>query len=1374
MLTKDLLNYTLIEVIKKYFYLVPDNFDEILIKRIEQLNKLKANPYKTLGDYINADYDVEKKLLQWKGFGQKNYDQLKNLVTDLENGNHDHVIKLVNSEVIKKVSLEKLANKEKRYFNIYIQWRKLIKMKKPIVSLHDYLLYSYHEDNKSKIFRKSALNKAVKNILFDPNFQTILSDESKFKDILMAHSGNYNSQLEIIEKDYPGCFKPLIDEVKSSEDKAKYQYVIKNILETRIGYICFKYYQGNSLEKIGSEENPKLTRERIRQLIKKYEPFMTDVRTKESASKHFLALVKDNQVPRNEDISNLHQMVKANLKSFIKRPNLTSQKSRIALAKYFNLDVDLENLKDTQWNETKLKNEVYKFAKELGKPDFMPMQKEMLEHGKIGLRGAISRFGGQSAVAKMLNLKYQGQLVAEDGSRKYWTDKKIKEFLFDVANKIGKPNFMPSQEACSIYTKHNKALVSAVKNLQQPGKERSWAEAAIYYGLRFDIKHAQTNLDLNYIKTFVKSLGDSINFLSQSEVYVLYQQAGVKGSKRNDKLFEKLLDSLQSGNIPKEELDKWVNDNNSELIDNLLDPSVVSVNDAFKLSESKQKVQKKQHNQQFQNEILSEAIDEKPPAPKIMEALESLGVATKVLTSFSSDTEAVKFFIAKAKGKLWKRCFEDENAAIEEAKKYSPQNEYEKSTRDEFIDEYEKSKQLPIPEGYDFRDDDGNLAYPNLMQKLIAYRILKQDRVLNLSGTGTGKTLSAIVASRIIGARVNVISCPNNTVKGWLSEIHKAFPDSLTFSNHLDIDNINLSKYNYFVMNHEYFQTRNENEVKKFINKYPIDFIVIDEIHRAKQRDENAESQRRRILSGLITDVPEGRQKPRVLGLSATPVINNIFEGRSLIELVTSEDHSDIGTTTNLQNCMSVYQKFVMLGFRKTSDYKTDRLPKIHPIDCSYLLPELLELSARKSHPKDIETILIKAKWKIIKGLIRHKTVIFVDYVTDIVDYLRKNILYLNFSVGIYTGQEKKATDIRYEDSLEQFIKGNTDVLIASIKTVATGVDGLQKVCNNVIFAHLPWTSTEYEQAIGRFDRQGSKFDTLDIHIPKTFASLKCGEEWSYCEAKLNRIQTKKDVANAAVDGEIPDETKQLTPEKANKYWMDWLKRLNDEGIRDLRRAELKVPLDESDEEVNNYRIASYGDFAKMNATWNRSLSSTTHDRLNSNPEEWYYYHTEAKKKEQEWQVVPRNEIINELPHNIPYNGIIADYGCGLAEIEKELGDKYKVFSLDHVAINENVIVTDMAESPLQDNSVDAAVFSLSLMGKNIKDYILDAHRTLKNGGQLVVYHPAKGNNRQKFIKGIEANGFVVIKEGEIYKWHYIWAIKRSIKLNDQFPISFK
>jgi len=32
----------------------------------------------------------------------------------------------------------------------------------------------------------------------------------------------------------------------------------------------------------------------------------------------------------------------------------------------------------------------------------------------------------------------------------------------------------------------------------------------------------------------------------------------------------------------------------------------------------------------------------------------------------------------------------------------------------------------------------------------------------------------------------------------------------------------------------------------------------------------------------------------------------------------------------------------------------------------------------------------------------------------------------------------------------------------------------------------------------------------------------------------------------------------------------------------------------------------------------------------------------------------------------------------------------------------------------------------------------------------------------KKFIYGIESNEFVLIKQDEIYKWHYIWAIKQS------------
>ena len=103
-------------------------------------------------------------------------------------------------------------------------------------------------------------------------------------------------------------------------------------------------------------------------------------------------------------------------------------------------------------------------------------------------------------------------------------------------------------------------------------------------------------------------------------------------------------------------------------------------------------------------------------------------------------------------------------------------------------------------------------------------------------------------------------------------------------------------------------------------------------------------------------------------------------------------------------------------------------------------------------------------------------------------------------------------------------IPSSTKVLIASIQCAGTGIDGLQSVCNNAIFFQLPWTSTEFEQAIGRLDRDGTEFESVNVYIPKTTIKLPNGDYWSWCESKLERIKTKKDFAKAAVDVPLPSE----------------------------------------------------------------------------------------------------------------------------------------------------------------------------------------------------------------------------------------------------------
>lgn len=79
---------------------------------------------------------------------------------------------------------------------------------------------------------------------------------------------------------------------------------------------------------------------------------------------------------------------------------------------------------------------------------------------------------------------------------------------------------------------------------------------------------------------------------------------------------------------------------------------------------------------------------------------------------------------------------------------------------------------------------------------------------------------------------------------------------------------------------------------------------------------------------------------------------------------------------------------------------------------------------------------------------------------------------------------------------------------------------------------------------------------------------------------------------------------------------------------------------------------------------------------------------------------------------------MIADFGCGEAELAKSV--KQKVHSFDLVAANDSVTACDMAHVPLTNASVDVAVFCLSLMGTNLQDYIVEANRILKIGYVII------------------------------------------------------
>ena len=86
-----------------------------------------------------------------------------------------------------------------------------------------------------------------------------------------------------------------------------------------------------------------------------------------------------------------------------------------------------------------------------------------------------------------------------------------------------------------------------------------------------------------------------------------------------------------------------------------------------------------------------------------------------------------------------------------------------------------------------------------------------------------------------------------------------------------------------------------------------------------------------------------------------------------------------------------------------------------------------------------------------------------------------------------------------------------------------------------------------------------------------------------------------------------------------------------------------------------------------------------------------------------------------------------------------------------------------MVATPLAAQSLDCAVFSLSLMGTNWTDYLKEAHRTLKPYGYLFVAEPsAKWRDRRGELQAaVEELGFQMVGDVEQrYDFLYLIALK--------------
>lgn len=485
-----------------------------------------------------------------------------------------------------------------------------------------------------------------------------------------------------------------------------------------------------------------------------------------------------------------------------------------------------------------------------------------------------------------------------------------------------------------------------------------------------------------------------------------------------------------------------------------------------------------------------------------------------------SDASA-KFLVFEETHKLWNKVLElSEEGKLEdgiETIKNENGGAFWKHIQNTFLHEFDEVNNIKPSGDYKFPYE------PSLMQKLMVYHLMNNNSFGNWCGTGAGKTNAFLFATRKTDSRVTVAIVPNDTIGTLVNAINKIYPDSNVVipKSCDDLYKCDRSQFNYIIYNYEKFQGNNgaEDTINRLFENNIIDFICLDEVQNVKVRDASSASSRSQFVNELLKRGRNANPEMKTLAMSATPCINNLAEVRSIIELLTGEEHEEIGEANTIENIHNAYKALLLNGFRYIPKYPIAIEERTVEVDCSNDEGLLQDLMDKK--PGDvcgIEYVLAEKKLNLIRRELKHGTIIYSHWVKGMAELLTENIRQWGVSVESYNGQS--GTRDGRKDIIDKFLDGDIDVLVCS-KPISTGIDGLQYKCNKMIIVSLPWTDADYTQLKGRIYRQGSKFKRVEFVIPQVVLKNEKNDMWSWDKMRKQAIENKRSLGSAIVEGKI-------------------------------------------------------------------------------------------------------------------------------------------------------------------------------------------------------------------------------------------------------------
>ena len=125
-----------------------------------------------------------------------------------------------------------------------------------------------------------------------------------------------------------------------------------------------------------------------------------------------------------------------------------------------------------------------------------------------------------------------------------------------------------------------------------------------------------------------------------------------------------------------------------------------------------------------------------------------------------------------------------------------------------------------------------------MMQRLVAWHMLRNNRFGNWSAPGAGKTIGALFAATMLESQLTIVLCPLQVVPTWQKEIDNAYANGKrVHRTHAAGTWTPPADTNFLLLHYDMLQQKNvAADIAALVKLHGsrVGLIIVDEVHRGK------------------------------------------------------------------------------------------------------------------------------------------------------------------------------------------------------------------------------------------------------------------------------------------------------------------------------------------------------------------------------------------------------------------------------------------------------------------------------------------------------------------------------------------------------------